>query len=296
MPVLAKKWFQQTSEINCDYVKRLETASFGFPVAQTLAKLGWDANSLTAGVGLELSSDNRHVKRGQFFLRGQLTREPISLQANYLWREADVAVKMHVTIPDGSAFQFLSGTLSSDLIAAEDFRHYFTRGEDVIPPTDWNRLHIGETTLRAICHLDKGSNGNTGPAAKTTVLIFPKSREEMSEVSDGTQSAAWPGIRILEATCPFSPVNPLWKDPICPIFVIGAQLSEAPNAPPLQEIRHHIAAIMRSAKRATACTTGRSLRTQWEKARTDVEALEQDPHITWPEAARPPADQGKNQT
>jgi len=294
MPNLLKKWFKQAEEINSDTVKRLETASFRLPVGQVLAKLGWDASSLVAGIGLELSPDNRRVIRGQFFLRGQLERETITLQANNLWPAADAEVKMHITMPDGYTFRFNSGTLCSDMVACEDYKHYFTRGDNIIPPTDWGKFKLGETAIRAVCHLDKSSNGASGPAIKTTVLIFPRSVEEMMEISDHTQSPAWPGLRILEAQCAFAPDIGQWKDPACPIFMTGSPLTDAPNAPSIQEIRHRIAAVMRSAKRPTACTSGKALKTQWNKAINDVEALERDPTITWPAAPRQPAEQGNN--
>ena len=283
----------QKSEINCDTVKLLETASFGLPVAQSLARLGWDASSLTAGVGLELSPDNRHVIRGQFLLRGPLTKETVIMQANNLWAKADSTIKLHLIMPDGDAFKFLSGTLSSDLIPGEDIKHFFMKENSVIPPTEWARYDLGEISIRAVCHMDKSSNGANGPAAKITILAFPRSVEDMIALSDHTQSPAWPGIRILEASCEFSPTVGQWKDPICPLFMVGSALSVAPNAPSLQEIRHRISAVMQTAKRPTACTTSRALKNQWTKAMEDVEGMEQDPNITWPDEIRQQPHQGK---
>jgi len=203
---------------------------------------------------------------------------------------------MVISVPDGANFRFDGGTMYSDLIGSEEYKHYFTKGDSLVPPTDWERNNIGETSMRAVCHLDKSSNGAEGPKAKMTILIFPRSTDEMNELSDSTQSPAWPGVRILEASCIFSPSIAQWKDPICPLFVTGSPLTEAANCPSTQEIRHQIAAVMRTAKRPTACTSSRALKTQWEKATRDIEALEQEPTITWPEADRHQPEQGKHTT
>jgi hypothetical protein len=258
MPVANKKWFKQTSELSTDLAKKLSTSSFGIGALDTLENLGWDGKSVAA-IGLELTPDNRRIKRSQFLLLGALSREPVGLAANKLFPDADPAITLSITIPEGSTFRFNGGTMSSD----------------------------GETSMRAVCHLDKASNTGTGPKPKTTLLLFPRSAEEMNLLSDSTQSPAWPGIRILQVTSEFFPKMPSWKDPICPLLLLGGMYFDAPHLPSLADIRFNIAATMKSARLPTACTSSNSLARQWNKALSDIDRLEKEPTVTWPDAERP---------
>jgi hypothetical protein len=122
MPNLLKKWCPRSGHIPTDLIKKLDVASFGHPVTTTLTELGWDG-TLVAAIGLQLSPDNRQVQRGQFLLRGNISKEPIEIQANLLWPEAEPDVFLTITPPEGTAFRFDSGTLCSDLIACEDYQH-----------------------------------------------------------------------------------------------------------------------------------------------------------------------------
>jgi hypothetical protein len=101
---------------------------------------------------------------------------------------------------------------------------------------------------------------------------------------------------VLEATCHFFPSPDDWADPICPLFQFGSPPTEAPNLPSSQEIKFQIAATMRSAKRATACTNYKGLAKHWEKALDDVEAMEKDPTITWREERRIAPEQGSDRS
>lgn len=291
MPPLDKKWFHEKGDIPTDVAEKLVTASFGLPVTQTLLNLGWSGNHI-ATVGLDLSPDNRRVVRGRYLLAGPLTKEPVSIQAAKLFPTADPAIMLVIYIPDGAEFRFHSGNLGSDLLPCESYKHHFSKGESVIFPTDWAANNIGETCLRAIGHLDKSSNTGTGPRPKTTILLFPKSVEEMHQLSDGTQNVSWPGLRILQTTGEFFPKTNAWKDPICPLLLRGSPQEGAPNFPPGDEIRFHIAAVMKTARLPTACTSTRGLTKQWEKAVNNVEDLEKEPSITWPEVPRPTAPEG----
>jgi hypothetical protein len=292
MPVVAKKWFKQTEELSTDLAKQLSTSSFGIGVMDTLESLEWDGKSVAA-VGLELTPDNRRVKRSQFLLLGALSREPVGLAANKLFPDADPAITMMITIPEGSTFRFNGGSMSSDLLPCESYKIFFAKAGSIIFPTDWAANKVGETSMRAVCHLDKASNSGTGPKPKTTILLFPRSAEEMNLLSDGTQSPAWPGIRILQVTGEFFPKLPNWRDPICPLLLLGSMYHDAPHLPSLADIKFHIAATMRSARLPTACTSGVSLARQWTKALADIEKLEKEPTITWPDAERPTVPAGK---
>lgn len=291
MPTLAKKWFKENGEFPLDAVGKLLIAGFGQPVARTLVNLDWDGN-MVASVGLALTPDNRHVRLSQFLLRGPVTREVIELRANNIWPAAAPDIQLTLTLPDCSEFRFDSGTLASEYIAGEDFRHHFSRSGNVIPPTEWPANGIGEPSIRAICHLDKSSNAR-GPNIKVTILIYPRNTDELAELSSSTQSAAWPGLRIIETSCPLFPQLPEWKEPCCPLILPGSNYNDAPNFPSGPEIRYHVAALMRTARRPTACTKQKTLEKQWAKATTDIESMELEPLIVWPDVQRHTPPSGK---
>ncbi len=228
-------------------------------------------------------------------LRGNISKEPVEIQTILLWPEAEPDVFLTITPPEGTAFRFDSGTLCSDLIACEDYQHCFWQDGRVIVPPEWQNKRVGETSIRAICYLDKTSNGRLGPRVKTTILIFPHSVEELNQFSDATQSPAWHGIRVVENTCEFFPRVREWGERVCLLFLCGADYAEALNIPPPDELRFHVATIMRSAKRPTVCTKQMTLKKQWEKALENIEAPEQEPTIVWPEAPRHAPAKGNNQ-
>ena len=145
MPVANKKWFKQTSELSTDLAKKLSTSSFGIGALDTLENLGWDGKSVAA-IGLELTPDNRRVKRSQFLLLGALSKEPVGLAANKLFPDADPAITLSITIPEGTAFRFNGGTMSSDLLPCESYKHFFAKAGNIIFPTDWAANKIGETS------------------------------------------------------------------------------------------------------------------------------------------------------
>jgi hypothetical protein len=292
MPTVAKKWFRQTDNLTLDQARKLLTQSFGIGLADTLENLDWDGKPIAA-VGIELGPDNRKIIRSRFLLAGPLTKEPVTLQANKLFPEADPAITLTVTIPDGATFRFNDGTTTSDTLPCEAYKHHFTKNNAVIFPTDWPANKIGETSMRAVCHLDKNSSTGTGPRPKTTILIFHKSAEEMVQLSDSTQNPAWPGLRILQISHEFFPKIEEWRDPIPPLILPGSHFSEAPCLPSCKDMQFHIAAVMGSARLPTVCNTNKGLMKQWSKAIEDVEQLEKLPLITWPEVARPTAPTGE---
>ena len=292
MPDLLKKWFAANGEMPSELIDKLTTPGLGLPSTQVLLDLGWTGN-LIATVGLELSADNRRIQRSHFMLLGPLTRNPINIQASKLFPAADPSITLTITMPDSGEFRFRGGTLSSDILPAEGYKHHYSKAGNIIFPTDWLLNNIGETCMRAVSHLDKTSNTVSGPRPKTTILLFPKSLEGMNQASDSTQHVAWPGLRILQATGEFFPKVGPWKDPICPIFLRGSPREDAPHFPTGKDIRFNVAAIMRTARVPTACTTARGLDRQWRKATEDIESLEREPAITWPDIPRPQAPEGR---
>jgi hypothetical protein len=286
MPTLAKKFFKATGELPLEYAARLETTGLGLPIHQTLIDLGW-TGKLVAGIGLELSPDNKQVRRGEFFLRGLPTKEFIEIKANNLWNTASQDITLTLSIPDAGHFRFSSGTLAWEYVACENFRHSFAKAGNIITPNQWEDNGVGEVALRAVCHLDKLSNGRQGPTVKVTFLLFPCNTDQLIELSDSTQCPAWPGLRIPESTAEFFPKILGCDDPICPLLIRKSARGEAPDLPSGQDLRFHTAEIMRTAKRPTVCTKLKALERQWRKALEDVEELEQEPTITWPSVPRP---------
>ncbi len=121
---LDKKWLKAKGNMDKELAKKLLTMSFGTSVTDTLSNFDWDGKPI-ATVGLEFTPDNRRVARGQFILHGLFTKEPVMLQASKLFPEADPDITLTVVIPDGREFRFNGGTLGSDLLACENFKHHF---------------------------------------------------------------------------------------------------------------------------------------------------------------------------
>jgi len=295
MPDLDGKWFTGTGAIPPDLAPQLEIASLGQPVGQVLANLGWDTVTPVAAVGLELSADNRHVARAQFLLRGNLREEAASKPANKIWASATEGVNLKIEIPDGGAFAFRNGTLTSDFLSCEETKFFFCKGQEPILPTDWAKLGVGEFSIRAICHLDKSSNGRDGPVMKYTIVLVPLGLGDLRSLEPNSSSSAWPAFKIHEGRCRLFPSSDqnTWGDPVCPLICRGSHASEAPNLPPPTEVKHHISALMRTAKLPVTCSSASAWKRQREKAISNVAALEKDPLITWPEAPRHAAPQGR---
>ncbi len=133
--------------------------NFATPVSYKLANFDWDGKQI-ATVGLEFTPDNRPVARGQFILHGLFTKEPVILQANKLFPEADLDITLMVFIPYGREFRFNLSTLGSDLLACENFNHHLSRGKRIIFPTK------RAANMRAVTHLDKTSNRKNDPGPR----------------------------------------------------------------------------------------------------------------------------------
>jgi hypothetical protein len=65
-----------------------------------------------------------------------------------------------------------------------------------------------------------------------TTLIFPRYIDKLNQISDATQSPAWPGNRVLENTCDFFPKIKEWEEPVCQLCLRGSNYAEATNIPP----------------------------------------------------------------
>ena len=125
MPDLGKSFFQGEKDLNLKEIASLETTNISDGVTTVLLKHGWNANQLGSGVVLELSPDNLHIARANFFLRGPLGDDGITVQAAKCWPTADDDIVLHFKFPAGEKFSFSSGGVFSDYLDSNEFTHSF---------------------------------------------------------------------------------------------------------------------------------------------------------------------------
>jgi hypothetical protein len=280
---LDKRWFSGQDDLPEIIAENVEASSFGRALNATLGKNGWDGKT-AAGVGLELSSDNRAVKSGQFFLRGPLSGEQGQIQASKLWERAAADAVAIFKFPHGGEFDFSGGSLASEYLEGEAVKLAIERSGQQVPPEEWQQIGITPFSLRLIAYLDKLSNKN-GPKVKFNLLFFPASREQMDELADAVQGPAWPGVKILEGHAALFPKAPQegWGCPIYPILCTSTKFEAAPNLPASHEIRYAIAKIMATARLPVPCANQGTMRRKWAQIQADPEAYEErTPAVVWP--------------
>jgi hypothetical protein len=293
MPELDKKFFQGHGAIQPDILEKL----FGNSPTQidmgVARQLGWDGK-LAGSIIIHLSEDGARARRGTFNIMGDMVEQPITIAASKIWEKADKDINISITLPRAENFGFLDGGLTSDYMDHDQVEYVISRGSVPIMPAHYQRIGVQGFSLRTIAHLARGSNGRGGLALKITVLIFPLDADELRQESPAVQSAAWAGIRLLEAECPLFPLAPLnsWG---CPIFpILYRQDERVPCTASSQELQHAIASVMRSACNPTSCTSTTALRRFWRTMSEDPEKAEpRSPHIIWPQCERPQTDDGK---
>jgi hypothetical protein len=141
---LDKRWFTGQDELPEIIAENLEVTGFGRPLNSVLGKNGWDGKA-AAGVGLELASDNRSVRNGQFFLRGLLSSEPGVIQASKLWDRAAADAAVTLKFPHGGEFDFSSGTLTSEYLEGEAVKMSVERAGQQIPAAEWPQIGLWPT-------------------------------------------------------------------------------------------------------------------------------------------------------
>ena len=295
MPNLHQKWFQGDSELPTDISDKLSVADFHERTSRALTALGWEGQLISA-VGLSLSSDGSLVQNARFIVRGALCESPIPVNASTIWEGARKDATVHISIPDCSEFQFTGGELCSDFLDHSAVRFTVTREGAPVLPTEWDRMKIGQFSLRLIAHLDKASNTKQGPHFRLSVILYPYSLEELSEMSNATQSVSWPGFRILEGKSelfPRAPTN-FWGCPLLPLLNTQNRAANSVRIPPAKHLRFAIAELLRSAALPTVCRTRTGLKRQTDIMLEDPESFEpRTPTITWPQATKPTVTQGK---
>jgi hypothetical protein len=280
---LDKRWFSGQDELPEIIAENLEVLGFGRPLNAVLGKNGWDGKA-AAGIGLELSSDNRSVRSGQFFFRGPLSNEPGVIQASKLWERAAADAAVTVKFPHGGEFDFSGGTLASEYLEGEAVKISVERAGQQVPAAEWPQIGITPFSLRLVTYLDKTSNKN-GPRIKFNLLFYPATREQMEEIADAVQGPAWPGVKILEGHAALFPRAPEggWGCPIYPVLSTGSRFEIAPNLPTAQELRYAIAKIMATARLPVPCANQGTMRRKWATIQADQDAYEErTPAVVWP--------------
>jgi hypothetical protein len=138
---LDKRWFSGQDDLPEMVAENLEVISFGRALNAVLGKNGWDGKA-AAGVGLELASDNRAVKNGQFFIRGPLSSEQGQVQASKLWERAAADAVVSFKFPHGGEFDFTGGSLASEYLEGEAVKITVERGSQQVPAEEWPQIGI----------------------------------------------------------------------------------------------------------------------------------------------------------
>jgi hypothetical protein len=285
---LNKKWFAGENDLPGVIAENLEALSLGRPLNAILGKNGWDGKT-AAGVGLELSNDNRSVKGGQFFVRGPLSTEPGTIVASKLWERAAKDASVTFNFPHGGEFTFDNGSLASEYLDGQAVKISIERAEQQVPEGEWQQIGITPFTLRLVAYLDKLSNKHE-PRVKYNLLFFPASKEEMEELSDAVQGAAWPGVKILEGHAQLFPRVPQggWGCPIYPVLCTGARFESCPHLPTGKEMRFAIGKIMASARLPVPCANQGTMRRKWAAIQADPDCYdERKPAVMWPVPEEP---------
>jgi hypothetical protein len=301
MPDLGKAFFKGEKELSLKDMSQLEASNNSDGINAALVKFGWTENLLGGGIVIELSPDNLHVAKANFFLRGPLAEERLVVQASKCWARAEECIILSITFPAADKFSFSAGGVFSDFLDSDNFPHEFHSVDEdgnrtEVEEQDWVEAGVSPFCLRIVAYPTKASKPRNGLSIKVNVLLFPKAHNELDHLCDATQSPSWPGIRLLEAECQIFPTtaNGTWGCPMFPIIVPGAPLAEVKNVPSSQELRHAISCTMRHAARPEAHVKAATLYTHWERIIRDPTSLvSRPPEYTWPKSSRAEPAPGK---
>ena len=293
---LDSKFFEGGGDLPADMRQQVMVTDYHDSVEAALRRVGWEGQ-LVSVVGLTISADGQLVQNARFCMRGALHDKAIPIRANAVWDGAPKDVELHLTLPDSSAFQFTGGELCSDYFPQSLVKFSFTREDgSVVLPTEWEAAKLGNFSLRLLAHLDKGSNGRSGPFFRVTVLLFPLSVDGLQDLSDATQCAAWPGYKILEGKSEMIPRAPpgRWGCPIYPLINTCQRAAGCEEIPSGVHLRFATAELLRSAAPPTAHKTRAGLTKAMEEMAADPNLCEpRTPAVVWPPAPRPPPPAGR---
>ena len=295
MPTLDGKYFTGENDLQPEVRDRLLVGGFNDELFPALTRHGWEGQ-LVACVGLTISADGSAVSAARFMLQGALSPNPVSFKANLLWRAA-ADVTLSITLPAGQLFSFAGGTLCSDYVDSSAVRFNVAKGQEPVMPGDYGAHKVGNFCLRIVAHLDKSSNGRSGPHIKFTTLIFPDSATATLDSDNGAQSPSWPGFRLLEGAAALfpKPAPSTWGAPVLPLLATHERAANCLAVPDGVTMRFAIAELMRTAALPTVCITKAARAKTIRSMQRVPENLDpRSPTITWPPSARPAPAEGKN--
>ena len=301
MPELDKNLFAGSADIDSDEARGAEVQNLGNDVSRKLSSSGWNGIEGVGCIGLVLSADNERVERGTLIVRGQLEEEPVRIEANKIWADADENAVLSLKLDKGEIFTFTAAGLTSDILPQENIHHglYLVREERAPRPVlegEYEQLGIGNFCLRMTCTIAKSSSVRKGVILKYSILIFPDSKGDMLSTYDLAQSPAWPGMRVMDGEIAMWPrPTTKWGCPILPFFMPGTPFEQLPRLPASEEIRHAVATIMERGVLPETGRTGAALLTKWRKlANNPADLAVKAGPVTWPKTGTPAQVQGKN--
>jgi hypothetical protein len=212
----------------------------------------------------------------------------------------DNSIVLFIRFPQAEVFKFSDGGLSSDLTPQEEVEHGFfitSEGRSPVPVLeagydDWS---IGEFSLRMLCVISKNSSEEKGVLIKSTIILFPESRQHLLDNHEMAQSAAWPGVKVLETEFPLLPRPTVkWRCPVNPLLMPGTPFTATRQLPAPDDIRAAIAAIMGRDCLPETCRTGAAAVARWRKIGDRAEELvARHGPIAWPKTGQMQQEQGK---
>jgi hypothetical protein len=220
------------------------------------------------------------------------------IQAAKVWQGAERNVQLSIDLPDLAAYKFSSGSLTSEYLEQEETKYKLMKGRERIARENESEAGATGFCTRLFVYLDKSSNARNGPGPhlKLQVLIFPMRVEQLEELSDKTQAAGWPGIKLAEAKAELFPKAQAgtWGAPVFPLLIAGGRAATSQDIPAGDRLRYALAALMRTAVVPVSCASKRSLDAKCQEALDGGEdPAGKKPSVSWPETVEPASDRGR---
>jgi hypothetical protein len=291
MVLLDAKYFDGGGDISADIAKKIVTVGLNDTLNRTLTELGWEGQ-LVGVVGLSVAPDGKRVTNAEFAVRGELAEQPFSVQVSKWW-DCDMDISVDFTSLRGEEFKFCDGNMVSNYVNQDMLNCVVKKQGRVMDEQELEQL--GQFSVRLVAHLDKTSNGRGGPTFKLTVLVFPKSAEQMESI-EGADSASWPGIKIVDAKASLFPSARLgaWGAPLYPLVITGDRAANSGKLPPGEVLRFCMGKLLGSAIVPTACTNRVGLARKWQQmAEQDPAVYQKQPAVQWPIPPEPDQNMGE---
>ena len=290
-PALAGRVFRAREDLVLHHLKSLSIPGTGAGSEQKLESFGWNGKIISY-LSLSLSNDNKSVSNGSFNLIGSISDSPLVFPTKKLWDTVNDTISLQLSLPNGRDFPFSEGGLVSDYVDSTDISFSFFNNKEptnpIVEDPETLRAHkIGDFCLRAF-----GVPTSTN-FVKLFILFFPASAEEVLSHPLG-KNPAWPGILLFSGQVPLFPpsscLNLAWGQPILPLFLLGAPLSDLPHCPPSRECSGSIAAILRTCASPITLRTTSQLLPKWEELDSSGASKLQctQPEKIWPPTTASP--------